>query len=210
MNFLAHAFLSGGDEQVLLGNFVADSVKGRMIENYGTDFRNGVLLHRAIDQYTDNHELVQECNVRLRPYFRKFAGVVTDIYFDHFLARHWDTYSTTPLRQFVEKVYRLLEAHCRQLPPRSQRIIPWMVTQDWLAGYAGFESLHRNFVNMSQRTRFHSGMENAVGVLQQEYDFLENRFQKFFPSLMAFADEYRDNFAPKIEDSRDSQLRREF
>lgn len=191
MNFLAHAYLSGDHEEVLLGNFVADSIKGRMADNYSFAFRQGVQLHRAIDAFTDSHPLVQACNKRIQPHFRKFSGVVTDIYFDHFLASGWNNYSRESLFDFTRRVYALLDKHYDLLPPRSKRIIPWMKQQDWLTGYASFDALSRVFGGMSRRTSFESGMEQAVEVLKNDYVFLEAHFHQYFPELMAFSQQFR-------------------
>lgn len=195
MNFLAHAWLSGNDDELLLGNFVADSVKGKAADNYSLRFRQGIALHRAIDHYTDHHPLVQACNRQIQPHFRKFAGVVTDIYFDHFLAVQWHAYSTEPLSVYAQNIYALLYRNFERLPPRSQRILPWMKAQDWLAGYARFETLDKVFGGMSRRTSFDSGMERAVEVLQEEYAFFENSFDQFFPELAAFAQSFREKLA---------------
>ena len=190
LNFLAHALLSGNNNEMLLGNFVADSVKGKMLENYGEAFRQGVKLHRAIDHFTDTHPVVITCNRLVQPHFRKFSGVVTDIYFDHFLARHWNTFSCRPLSEFVSEVYDLLTQNFNRLPPRSQRIIPWMIERNWLEGYANFEMLERAFLGMSNRTKFESGMTKAVEVLRLEYVFLEKCFLEFFPQLQNFSSEF--------------------
>lgn len=190
LNFLAHALLSGNNNEILLGNFVADSVKGKMLENYGTAFRQGVKLHRAIDHFTDTHPLVIACNQLVQPHFRKFSGVVTDIYFDHFLARHWNKYSSRPLSEFVTEVYDLLNKNFDRLPPRSQRIIPWMVELNWLEGYADFLMLERVFQGMSNRTKFESGMAKAVEVLRLEYAFLEKNFLEYFPQLQTFSNDF--------------------
>ena len=189
MNFLAHAFLSGDNIHLLLGNFVADSIKGKVPGDYPSDFQKGVLLHHAIDRFTDLHPDVHACTTRLQPHFRKFAGVVNDIYFDHFLARNWNHYSDIPLKVFTGHVYNLLHENETWLPTRSRRILPWMVSQDWLTGYADFDALHRVFLGMSRRTRFESGMERAVEVLQSDYEYLEGRFKQFFPQLQQYSAE---------------------
>jgi len=190
VNFLAHAFLSGTNEEILLGNFVADSIKGKMLETYSLDFQKGVFLHRAIDHFTDTHPLVTSCNSHIRQHFKKFSGVVTDIYFDHFLAKNWRNFNTIPLNEYANYVYDLLQRNFDILPPRSKRILPWMMQQNWLEGYADFTLLQRVFNGMSNRTSFESGMENAVRVLRSEYDFFEDKFQNFFPDLMQFSFEY--------------------
>jgi acyl carrier protein phosphodiesterase len=184
LNFLAHAYLSGDDPELLFGNFVADSIKGKTLETFAPKVRDGVMLHRSIDAFTDQHPLVRECVALLQPTFRKYSGVVVDIYFDHFLALHWQKFSETDLTQFASGVYRVMIMRFVNLPPRSKRIIPWMIAQNWLVGYANLRDLDRVFRGMSRRARFDSGMENSVGFLIENYSFFEEKFLAFFPLLI--------------------------
>ncbi|MBU1010312.1 MAG: DUF479 domain-containing protein [Bacteroidetes bacterium] len=187
MNFLAHALLSGTDPDILFGNFVADSIKGKKIEAYPDKVRLGVDLHRAIDSYTDTHPVVVESVARLRPEFRLFSAVIADIYFDHFLARNWTAYSQADLHVFAAGVYRILLKRYAILPPRSRRILPWMMAQNWLVGYANLRDLQRVFNGMSRRSAFDSGMEKAVDFLKLNYAEFEQDFARFFPDMILFA-----------------------
>lgn len=191
MNFLAHAFLSGNDPEILFGNFVADSIKGKMIQKFNGNFLKGVELHRAIDTFTDEHPEVRKSVSRLQPTFKKFSPVVSDIYYDHFLAANWSDYSTTDLTQFSQSVYKTLLQHYSLLPPRSKRILPWMMAQNWLVGYANLKDLQRVFNGMSRRTKFDSGMDKSVVFLQAHYADFENDFRSFFPELIRFAEQFR-------------------
>jgi acyl carrier protein phosphodiesterase len=184
LNFLAHAYLSGDDPELLFGNFVADSIKGKTLETFAPKVRDGVMLHRSIDAFTDQHPLVRECVALLQPTFHKYSGVVVDIYFDHFLALHWQKFSEKDLTQFASGVYRVMIMRFVNLPPRSKRIIPWMIAQNWLVGYANLRDLDRVFRGMSRRARFDSGMENSVGFLIENYSFFEEKFLAFFPLLI--------------------------
>lgn len=186
MNFLAHAFLSGDDSEILVGNFVADSIKGRMIDKYSPMIQTGVVLHRAIDHFTDTHPIVRQSVSRLQPTFRKYAGVVADIYFDHYLALHWKSYSEVELQDFASHVYMVLLKRYTILPPRTKRILPWMIAQNWLVGYANLNDLQRVFNGMSRRTSFYSGMEDAVDFLRLHYDEFHQDFVEYFPHLMLF------------------------
>ncbi|MDP3442077.1 MAG: acyl carrier protein phosphodiesterase [Ignavibacteria bacterium] len=200
MNYLAHAYLSGDDPEILFGNFVADSIKGKKLNDYPLRIQEGVQLHRAIDNFTDQHEIVRQCNELLQPIFRKYAGVITDIYFDHFLALHWHRYSEKDLVEFSMHVYQTLLKRYTILPPRSRRILPWMMAQNWLVGYANLRDLQRVFNGMSRRTKFDSGMENAVVFLVDNYLFFERNFNAFFPELMQFSTEFMSQIPNKSAD----------
>ena len=184
MNFLAHAFLSGDNPKVLFGNFVADSIKGKMIEKFNGAMLKGVHLHRAIDTFTDQHPIVKQSVKRLQPEFLRFSPVIVDMYYDHFLAANWANYSSRELSSFSVEVYRVLLRNYGKLPPRSKRILPWMMAQNWLTGYANLNDLHRSFTMMSRRTSFESRMENAVDFLKLHYADFEQDFMEFFPDLI--------------------------
>jgi acyl carrier protein phosphodiesterase len=193
MNFLAHLYLSGKEEDVIIGNFVADAVKGNSLQKYPEGMERGIRLHREIDHYTDRHPVFRASKNRLSPKYRMYAGVIVDLYYDHFLAKYWAEYSSEDLKQMVARTYFLLLRRFHMLPPRSRRILPFMITQNWLVGYRDLDSLQRVFNGMSRRTNHLSGMENAIGDLKAAYDLYENEFRGFFPEIILHIDKYRSN-----------------
>jgi acyl carrier protein phosphodiesterase len=194
MNFLAHLYLSGKEEDVIIGNFVADAVKGNLQGRFPEGMERGIRLHREIDHFTDQHPVFKESRKRLSPKYRMFAGVIVDIYYDHFLAKYWDEYSDEDLKQLVARTYFLLMRRFHMLPPRSKRILPYMITQNWLIGYRELNVLQKVFNGMSRRTNHSSGMENAIHDLQSDYELYENEFRLFFPEIIQHIHAYRSNF----------------
>ncbi len=192
MNFLAHLFLSPDDNDIMIGNFIADAIKGKNINTFNDDIKLGVKLHREIDNYTDNHLIFKESAYRLRDKYRLYSRVIVDIYYDHFLARQWETYANVDLISFASHAYKTLIKHYTKLPPRYKRILPFMIAQNWLVGYSSFWSLERVFKGMSRRTGYKSGMENAVTDLKKDYKAYEKEFSLFFPELINFV--YHSNF----------------
>jgi acyl carrier protein phosphodiesterase len=188
LNFLAHIFLSGDDEQLLIGNFIADSVKGKQAKLYAPGIARGIRLHRLIDNYTDTHPVVAESKRRLRPKYRKFAPVIADIYFDHFLAANFGLYSAEPLPMYVQQVYSLIQQHHDLLPPRVQHLFPYMRRQNWLESYAKLEGIAQTLSGMSRRAKFESGMETAAEELQQNYSLYAQEFEAFFPELVQYVE----------------------
>lgn len=189
LNFLAHALLSGDDALVLTGNMVADHVRGNAIDALPQAMRLGVNLHREIDAFTDAHPIVRETSRKLVSDFGKYAPVVLDIYLDHFLAIGWARHGKGDLTTFSQQVYRTLLINYRLLPARSRRILPWMVAQNWLAGYANLRDLQRVFNGMNRRASFVSGMDRAVDVLMVYYADVEATFNLFWPELSQHAQE---------------------
>ncbi len=192
MNFLAHLYLSPDDEDILLGNFIADAVKGKTFDNYKQSVKNGILLHRKIDKYTDNHPIFKKSSKRLNGKYRKYSGVIVDIFYDHFLAANWHNYSDVKIEEFVSKAYGILIKNILFLPKKSKRILPFMITQNWLVNYANFKGLQRVFNGMSQRTPFNSGMESAVNDLKKDYELYEKEFSEFFPEIIEYVKDYND------------------
>ena len=189
MNFLAHSHLSGENRDILFGNFIADSVKGKAMNDFPNNIKNGILLHRKIDSFTDKHEIVKTSVRLLRPAYGKFSGVVVDIYYDHFLAVNWADYSSTNLKSFAKNVYLILGNNFSLLPARTKRMLPFLIAQNWLVGYSKFDSLERVFAGMDRRTNNISGMKDAVTQLKINYDELNLHFKEFYPQLQSFAKE---------------------
>jgi len=187
MNFLAHIYLSWKDENLMLGNFIADMVKGRQIEQFSREVVRGIRLHRKIDEYTDSHPVVSRSKDRIRAKYRHYSGVVVDMYYDHYLAKNWSDYSDEPLDLFVQSAYNVLMKNYVMLPKRAKFILPLMIGSNWLVNYADLNSFKRHMEGMAKRTHFESGMEHAVDDLKQHYNEFRNDFREFFPDLAAFS-----------------------
>lgn len=186
MNFLAHLYLSPEDDHITLGNFIADAVKGKNFDKYNDKIKEGILLHRAIDKYTDQHPVFRRSSQKLNGKYKKYSAVIIDIYYDHFLAKNWNDYSKTDLVDFVSGAYKILIKNYFLLPKKTKRILPFMIAQNWLVGYANLVDLQRVFNGMARRTTFDSGMENAISDLKINYTIFENDFREFFPELINF------------------------
>lgn len=188
MNFLAHIYLSGNSAECSIGNFIADSVKGKQYAGFTEEMIRGIELHRKIDAFTDTHPVVAESKKRLYPNYSKYAPVIVDVYYDHYLATNWSSYSNIPLPQFANDFYYLLLQYKEILPYRIQRMIPYMQAQNWLLAYAEVEGIRAILSRMAKRTSFVSHMELAANDLQQHYGAFEQEFNLFFPELQAYVD----------------------
>ncbi|MDO7873621.1 acyl carrier protein phosphodiesterase [Hymenobacter sp. ASUV-10] len=189
MNFLAHLLLAGPPTApdyvgLLVGQFIADSVPGRQFESYPPAVQAGIRLHRAIDTFTDQHPVVRRSTQRLREAgYGKYAGVVSDIFLDHFLAHNFREYSPESLPAFTQRIYALLKTQQALMPEHAQRTLHYMALHDWLSGYALLAGINRALNGLSQRARPGSGMETAGEELQRKYAAYEADFREFFPEL---------------------------
>jgi acyl carrier protein phosphodiesterase len=184
MNFLAHLYLSGDDPEIMVGNFIGDFVRGRNVyDQFNYNIALGIELHRQIDEFTDSHLIVLESKKRLRAKYRHYAPVIVDVFYDHFLARHWSSLHPQPLPDFASYAYAQLEKHKAFLPDRVVQMMPYMIQGNWLVNYAKTEGIHRALSGMSRRTPYESKMDEAVHDLEKYYEEFDKEFLLFFPEL---------------------------
>lgn len=189
MNYLAHIFLSFNDEEVTLGNFMADSIRAKKYRHLPEKVQKGIILHRAIDTFTDAHPTVRKSTKRLHKNYGHYSGVIVDIFYDHFLAKNWSVYSEVPLALFIDNFYDLLGENVAILPLPVQRMMPYMITDNWILSYAKLEGIARVLEGMNRRTKNRSKMNFAIHDLEEHYEKFENEFTSFFGELIVYSQE---------------------
>lgn len=187
MNFLAHLYLSGDNNELKIGNFIADGIPGNKYKNYPIEVQKGILLHRKIDSFTDAHAIVRKSKQRLHHRYRHYDGVIIDILYDHFLAKNWSVYSKTGLDNYAQQFYALLESNYEILPEKTKHLLPYMIKGNWLYGYRTLEGIESVLIGMNRRTKNKSKMNLAIEDLNLHYTELENDFTAFFEDLRAYA-----------------------
>jgi len=187
MNFLAHIYLSGENEGVIIGNFIADGIKGKKYIKFPLQIQKGILLHRGIDSFTDQHPTVRKSTARLHKNYGHYSGVIVDILYDHFLAKNWKNYHNQPLDEYVQNFYRLLRKDFDILPSRIQRMMPYMISDNWLLSYATIPGISKILVQMNRRTKNASNMNFAIIELEEYYSEFEEEFTSFFSELETFS-----------------------
>jgi acyl carrier protein phosphodiesterase len=187
VNFLAHAYLAGSSDHAIVGSLMGDFVKGPLRDRYGAEITHALALHRRIDTYTDSHHVVRQSRRRVSPPRRRFAGILVDMFYDHFLARHWDEYNDMPLERFAARVYAALREHHALLPERLQAIAPRMAATDWLASYRHVEAVGFALDRMGQRLKRGNALLRSSEELLANYDAFDADFHTFFPEVVRFA-----------------------
>ena len=187
MNYLAHLYLAEQSSEGLLGSLLGDFVKGRLDDRYPETIRRGIALHRAIDSFTDAHPLHLESRNRIGSERRRYAGIIIDVCYDHFLCSHWTEYSSESLACFSERVYGILRDHRDALPDRLRRMVPHMIADDWLGSYAELENVGRALDGIARRITRSNPLAGAVVEIEANYGALEGDFRRFFPQLQAQA-----------------------
>jgi acyl carrier protein phosphodiesterase len=180
MNFLAHLYLSKHDNELMIGNFIADAVKGKNFEGYTAGVIEGILMHRAIDTFTDAHPITKQSAARLMPRYKKYAGVIVDVFYDHFLAANWGQYHHESLSKFAENVYHLMHHNINILPAKTQYLLPYMIKNNWLSNYSKIEGIQRTLSGMASRTSFVSNLQFATEELEIYYQEFDDEFKLFF------------------------------
>lgn len=188
MNYLAHLYLSGNNDKILIGNFIADAIKGSDWKEYELEIQKGIELHRAIDYFTDTHKIVKESKKKLWERYRHYNAVIVDIFYDHFLAKYWSNYHETKLDVFVNSAYKTLQDNHDILPGKIQFFLKHMVKNNWLFNYQFIGGIEKVMYGMSKRTSFNSGMENSTEELEKYYDEFLHEFESFFPLLKQYVD----------------------
>lgn len=190
MNFLAHIYLSGDNPRMMVGNFIGDFVKGRnLLQQFDEEIALGIELHRSIDHYTDHHPVVKASKTRLWPNYRHYAAVIVDVYYDHFLSRYWEKFSSEPLTDFSMRTYATLKSFEFILPPVVRQLLPYMIRENWLLNYGNMSGIQQTLSGMSRRTRHTSRMEESVADLERHYDLFRVEFEQFFPDLIQHCNE---------------------
>jgi acyl carrier protein phosphodiesterase len=202
MNFLAHIYLSGDSNEIKIGNFIGDYVKGKNLNRYPKQIKKGILLHRHIDTYTDHHPIVQRSISYLNSKYKRYSGIIVDIFYDHFLAREWTEFSDVPLQEFVKNFCDTLIAFQPILPKKVQQFLPLFIQQDWLDSYLTIEGIKNVLLRMSSRTSIPDETQFAINTLRKKYTFFRADFFNYFPQLIHFVESEYDIRISKVKEDK--------
>ena len=191
MNFLAHIYLSGDNDLIKIGNFMADGIRGKHFESYPLEIQKGIILHRAIDTFTDANPIFRQSTKKLHAKYHHYAGVIVDVLYDHFLAKNWRKYSNEKLEDFVERFYQSLHYNYEMLSERTKGLMPIMMKENWLVSYQTVEGIEHILTQMDHRTKNQSQMRFATQELLEFYLEFEDEFTNFFQELNVFATQKR-------------------
>ncbi len=187
VNYLAHAYLSFNIPAVLAGNLISDFVKGKKQFDYPANVHKGIVLHRAIDQFTDEHAATATAKEIFRPQYRLYSGAFVDVAYDHFLANDSGEFTGNRLYAFSQEVYEALDQFIPLFPPPFQSMFPYMKEQNWLYGYRQRQGIANSFEGLVRRSAYLTESRTAFQLFEENYDALQACYDSFFPALKAFA-----------------------
>lgn len=192
MNFLAHVLLAGARPSDQIGGLLGDFVKGPLPCGLPPELARGVALHRFVDRSTDRHPLFIRSCQRISPQRRRFAGIIIDMVYDHFLATHWHCYCDVPLTRYSQDFYRLLTEYRPFFPERSFGVLAAMQRQDWLCGYADLAMIGRSLDHISRvRLKRVNSLAGAIVELETHYADLELDFRDFMPDMLRACEQWQ-------------------
>ena len=188
MNYLAHAYLSFNEPEILVGNMTSDFVKGKKKFSYPTGIQKGIALHRAIDQFTDDHAATQAAKLFFKPAYRLYAGAFVDVVYDHFLANDTNEFIfSDSLQKFSSGVYQVLEDNYAQLPEGFKHLFPFMKKQNWLSNYQYRSGIEKGFWGLVNRATYLNESATAFSIFNDRYEELKKCYNEFFPQQKEFA-----------------------
>ena len=170
---------------------IADFVRGNKYKELPESIQRGVILHRNIDEYTDNHSEVEKTKVRLRPKYRKYAPVISDVFYDYSLGSNWNDYHDKPLKEFSKGIYKTLFNNIEHLPEQAKMILSYMSKNDWLYHYSTFYGIEKALQGLSHRARFETQMHLAIEDLKRDHKKVEAEFRVFFEDLRSFVKDFK-------------------
>lgn len=186
MNYLAHLYLSGEEEKTMVGNFIADHVKGKSFEKFPREIQKGILLHRQIDSFTDAHPKFREAKKLLTNGFGLYSGIIVDLLYDHILATKWDNYSDKTLRSFSKRSHAILLSNFRHLPKRVQAFLPILIQNRRLESYATVDGIIQSIEIMGRYTSLPRESEFAKQILLENREYLIENFENFMDDMIGF------------------------
>ncbi len=184
MNYLAHAYLSFSQPEILVGNIISDFIKGKKQYEYSLAIQKGIQLHRAIDIFTDSHLSTKEARQYLKPAVGAYSGAFIDIAFDHFLATDISIFkSETSLANFAIDTYTILEGYEDCFPEGFKIRFPSMKHHNWLYNYQFKLGIENSFASLSRRAAYLSTSEECFQLFENHYVAINNCYKAFFPEL---------------------------
>lgn len=188
MNYLAHAYLSFQQPEILVGNMISDYIKGRKQFDYPLSIQKGIKLHRTIDQFTDTHAATQQLKSFFRPQYRLYSGAFADVVYDHFLANDKMEFSSeVELKQFADSTYQILETMTDFFPEPFQKMFPYMKEYNWLYNYRYKWAIEKSFGGLVRRAAYLTESKIAFEIFNKHYDAMQICYADFFPLLKKYA-----------------------
>lgn len=188
MNYLVHLYLAQPNAESYLGNLLGDFGGIRALPDASAQVSLGIKNHYFVDKFSDNHQLIKEAKALFSPDKRRFAGIIVDVLFDHFLISHWDLFAPNAYPEFdnyKQDCYRLLNSKLIDMPVKMRHVISRVMQNDWFESYKPIAGVGHALDNIARRIRFNNNFQNSIKEIEQHYEELNSTFLLFFPQLIS-------------------------
>lgn len=193
MNLVAHQFLSFNNPSLQIGNLLGEVVKGNKYNDYPEDIKKGILLHRAIDTFTDQHDVVKKSTSYFHDSQNKYAPILVDLLYDYILIKQWNKYNSKTFESFTSNCYELFHLNYDNFPHRLQHMLDYLLKHDWFNNYSTLDGIQLTLSGISKRTTFDNNLPYALATMKKYEEEIENDFNIFFPELIAHCKDFIDN-----------------
>jgi len=183
LNYLAHQLLSFKNSDLMIGNFIADSIQGNRFNGLNDNIIKGIILHRKIDTFTDTHPIYLTSKHRFSKDFGKYSGVLMDMIYDHYLAKNFDNYSEIKLQEFSNHSYAILNESLNIFPEPAKRFHSYMVENNVLVNYSTLQGMETVLTHLNHRIRHRYQLQNAIAMVKEQDTEIEEEFIMFFDDL---------------------------
>jgi len=192
MNYLAHIYLSDSSEENMLGNFLGDFVNKSLEDEFQYSIKQGIFMHKKLDTFTDSHPDFLRSRKRISNTNRRLAGVLIDIFYDHFLAKNWHDYSSISLEEYADNFYRILNKFSYCLPDKLIKRMPYIIEENWLLSYRNISGIEITVERIAKRfSNTKHPLINPIDELINNYESLENDFKCFYPHAIEYANKLK-------------------
>lgn len=186
MNLVAHQYLSFNDVDLQIGNLLGEVVKGNQYKNFDTKISQGILLHRAIDSFTDSHPIVKKSSAKFHTTQHKYSPIIIDLMYDYFLIKNWNNFNNQSYQEFKNNCYKLFQNNLKEMPNSAQQMVAHLIKNDWFSNYTTLEGIQQTLVNISKRTSFKNNLHNSIHEMKANEKEIEQDFLVFFPDLIDY------------------------
>ncbi len=192
MNYLAHVTLALPTPEARLGALLGDFARGLDVERLPPAIRQGLDEHRAVDRYFDSAPEVRAAERLFPTELKRFAGILIDVFVDHALVRHWEALRPAhvgddSLGEVTASLYGALDTYAALLPPRLQHVAPYLVRDDWLAGYGSLANIERALQGLARRFRRPTPLAEGIAVLRAQPEAFDELAFAVFPRCVQWA-----------------------
>ncbi len=188
MNYLAHALLSINSNDLLVGSFLGDFIKGKPDRSLPEGIKQGIILHRKIDSFTGSHPIAVNSRNRIGPQRRRFAGIITDIVYDHFLIQHWSEFSPIPTPRFTQRVYKAIQEHGTLFNGKMQALASLPILEQLFWSNKDLEGVGNTLDTIAKKLKRNNQLTNSIEEVFRFYSEFEEDFLEFFPILIRYGE----------------------